>query len=268
MDWLSDFAGALRFFSRLPIPGPMETDDFRRSLRLAPLAGALLGLAGGLVFVAALGLRLPAAAAALLALGFGALVTGALHEDGLADVADGFGGGLTRDRKLEIMKDSRIGAFGASRAGSELRPARQRAGRALAPAASGALLVLIAAGADFALRLSGAAGPAAARARRRLGPGGRREPGRGLAPGFPDRASARLPARAGRLRRLDLLRGARPRRRPPCSACAPSPARRSAARPATSPARRSKLRKSLSCSLFAAARFRRSGASPAAATTE
>ncbi len=108
---LRDLGGALRFFSRLPIPG--GEGDFARSLRLAPLAGALLGLAGGLVFIAALSLRLPVAAAALLGLGFGALVTGGLHEDGLADIADGFGGGFTAARKLEIMKDSRIGAFGA-----------------------------------------------------------------------------------------------------------------------------------------------------------
>ncbi|MDI9849666.1 adenosylcobinamide-GDP ribazoletransferase [Rhodoblastus sp. 17X3] len=146
MDWLSDFAGALRFFSRVPIPGPMESGDFRRSLRLAPLAGALLGLAGGLVFVAALGLRLPAATAALLALGFGALVTGALHEDGLADIADGFGGGFTRERKLEIMKDSRIGAFGASTLVLSFG-LRASALAVLAPAPSSALLVLIAAGA-------------------------------------------------------------------------------------------------------------------------
>jgi adenosylcobinamide-GDP ribazoletransferase len=146
MDWLSDFAGALRFFSRLPIPGPMETGDFRRSLRLAPLAGALLGLAVGLVFVAALALRLPAAAAALLALGFGALVTGGMHEDGLADVADGFGGGFTRERKLEIMKDSRIGAFGASALVLSFG-LRASALAALAAAPYSGLLVLIAAGA-------------------------------------------------------------------------------------------------------------------------
>jgi adenosylcobinamide-GDP ribazoletransferase len=146
MDWLSDFLGALRFFSRLPIPGPMESGDFRRSLRLAPLAGALLGLAGGLVFMAALGLglRLPAAAAALLALGFGALVTGALHEDGLADIADGFGGGLTRERKLEIIKDSRNGAFGAS---ALVLSFGLRASALAALAPSSGLLVLIAAGA-------------------------------------------------------------------------------------------------------------------------
>ena len=52
-------------------------------------------------------------AAAALALGAGAILTGALHEDGLADVADGFGGGIDREAKLEIMRDSRLGTYGA-----------------------------------------------------------------------------------------------------------------------------------------------------------
>jgi adenosylcobinamide-GDP ribazoletransferase len=139
-----DLAGALRFFSRLPIPGADDSDSFRRSLRLAPLAGALLGLAGGLVFVAALSLRLPPLAAALLALGCGALLTGGLHEDGLADVADGFGGGLSRERKLEIMKDSRLGAYGAI---ALVLSFGLRASALAALAPSGGLLALIAAGA-------------------------------------------------------------------------------------------------------------------------
>lgn len=141
---LRDLGGALRFFSRLPIPG--GEGDFARSLRLAPLAGALLGLAGGLVFIAALSLRLPVAAAALLGLGFGALVTGGLHEDGLADIADGFGGGFTAARKLEIMKDSRIGAFGALALILSVG-LRASALAALAARPASALLVMITAGA-------------------------------------------------------------------------------------------------------------------------
>lgn len=150
MRWLDDLAGSLRFFSRLPIPdapgGAPEAADFRRALRLAPLAGALLGLASGLVFAAALGLRLPPFCAALLAIGCGLLLTGALHEDGLADVADGFGGGATRVRKLEIMKDSRIGAYGAS---ALFLSIGLRAGAigALAGEPLSAILVLVAAGA-------------------------------------------------------------------------------------------------------------------------
>ena len=56
---------------------------------------------------------MPDLAAAALALGAGAILTGALHEDGLADVADGFGGGRDRAAKLEIMRDSRLGTYGA-----------------------------------------------------------------------------------------------------------------------------------------------------------
>lgn len=77
-----------------------------------PLVGALVGLIAGLVFLLAGWLGVPALAAALLALASGALVTGGLHEDGLADTADGFGGGQTVTAKLEIMRDSRIGSYG------------------------------------------------------------------------------------------------------------------------------------------------------------
>jgi adenosylcobinamide-GDP ribazoletransferase len=150
MAWLDDLAGSLRFFSRLPLPQAPDRqtgeNDFRRGLRLAPLSGALLGLAGGLVLVAALNLRLPPAAAALLAIACGLLLTGALHEDGLADVADGFGGGVTPERKLEIMKDSRIGAFGASALILSIG-LRTSALAALAATPLGAVLVLTAAGA-------------------------------------------------------------------------------------------------------------------------
>lgn len=105
-----DLLGALGFFSRLPLPAP---PDFRRALRLAPLAGLLLGAGAGALFFVGQKLGLPPMACALLALAGLALATGALHEDGLADIADGFGGGFSREKKLEIMKDSRIGAFGA-----------------------------------------------------------------------------------------------------------------------------------------------------------
>src|SRR3546814_6586134 len=59
-----------------------------------------------------LSLALPPFAAAIIALAFAILVTGGLHEDGLADVADGFGGGHDKARKLAIMRDSRIGTYG------------------------------------------------------------------------------------------------------------------------------------------------------------
>ena len=77
-----------------------------------PLAGLIVGgiLAG--VYITMNGLGLPAGLAAILALGVGVLITGGLHEDGLADCADGFGGGQTKDQKLAIMKDSRVGSYG------------------------------------------------------------------------------------------------------------------------------------------------------------
>ena len=80
---------------------------------MVPVAGALIGCIPALTLVAARLAALPNPVAALLALVALVSVTGALHEDGLADCADGFGGGRTRERKLEIMRDSRIGTFAA-----------------------------------------------------------------------------------------------------------------------------------------------------------
>ncbi len=78
-----------------------------------PIVGAVLGGLGALVFVAARGLGLPAPLATVWTVATALLLTGALHEDGLADTADGFGGGRSQERKLEIMRDSRIGTYGA-----------------------------------------------------------------------------------------------------------------------------------------------------------
>lgn len=115
-----DLAACMRFYSRLPIPAlpyepdPYATPDFRTVPRMLPLAGVILALPAALVMVGAWEIRLGPFVAATLALAVSALVTGALHEDGLADVADGFGGGRTRERRLEIMRDSRIGAYGGT----------------------------------------------------------------------------------------------------------------------------------------------------------
>ena len=115
----TDVLVCLEFYSRLPLPDRVrpETLDlgaFGRATRVAPIAGALIGGAGavGLILAGPV-LGLPPWIAAVLALSVVILCGGALHEDGLADVADGFGGGSTRERKLEIMRDSRIGTFGA-----------------------------------------------------------------------------------------------------------------------------------------------------------
>ena len=115
-----DLLAALRFYSRLPLPaGPDAAEDHAppRLDKIAyaiPLAGAILGALGGVVLVIALALKLPAFLAAALAVTVLVLATGAFHEDGLADTADGLGGGWTRARRLEIMRDSRIGSYGAS----------------------------------------------------------------------------------------------------------------------------------------------------------
>ena len=113
MNLLQDFFACLGFFSRLPTPESAHQAAFPRALRLAPAVGALLGLASAPPLLIALLFHEPPLVAALLALATGALLSGGLHEDGLADVADGFGGGFSREKKLEIMRDSRIGAFGA-----------------------------------------------------------------------------------------------------------------------------------------------------------
>lgn len=93
---------------RLPDPAPM----IAASGWAFPLAGLGPGLAGAAVFIAASALGLSPMIGAGLALAAQIVVTGALHEDGLADVADGFWGGQTRERRLEIMRDSRIGSYG------------------------------------------------------------------------------------------------------------------------------------------------------------
>jgi adenosylcobinamide-GDP ribazoletransferase len=115
-----DLLACLRFFSRLPLPAtspdedPPAAPDLARLAPMVPVAGAVLGALGALALGLANALGLPPLVSAALTVSVLVLATGALHEDGLADVADGFGGGRTRARKLEIMRDSRIGAFGAT----------------------------------------------------------------------------------------------------------------------------------------------------------
>jgi len=104
---------SFRFLTRLPVPGPeTRTEDLAGAVGWFPAVGAFVGLATAGVFTLALRLW-PAPVAAVLAVAFGLLLTGGFHEDGLTDATDGLGGGWTRDRVLEIMKDSRIGAYGA-----------------------------------------------------------------------------------------------------------------------------------------------------------
>jgi adenosylcobinamide-GDP ribazoletransferase len=229
----------LRFFSRLPLPvlavetDPHGQESFARALRMAPFAGAALGFVAGAVLVAASGLGEPAPVAALLALTAGVLLSGAMHEDGLADVADGFGGGASRERKLEIMRDSRLGAYGATALVLSLG-LRAAALAALAASPGRALAVLVA---------SGAVSRAAALAPLVLLPSAR---GDGLGQSAGGRS--RWPRSLSAFCRCFLAFPSRLASSPCCSplercaACAPWRAPRSAARPAMSPARRSRSR--------------------------
>jgi adenosylcobinamide-GDP ribazoletransferase len=105
---------ALMLLTRLPA-GRLrgEVPTLAQAAWAFPLAGLLVGAIVAGIFETGRGLGWPASVAAGVALIAGLLVTGGLHEDGLGDVADGFGGGQTRERKLEIMKDSRLGSYGA-----------------------------------------------------------------------------------------------------------------------------------------------------------
>ncbi len=105
---------ALQFLTRLPVPRWVggEPELLKRSVRHFPLAGALVGAAGAALALGALRLW-PAAVAATLAVAATVWLTAAFHEDGLADTFDGLLGAAAREKALVIMKDSRIGSYGA-----------------------------------------------------------------------------------------------------------------------------------------------------------
>ena len=104
---------AFLLLTRLPVP-PIagEAPAMAASSWAWPVVGLAVGGISALACIAALAIGLPPVMAAIFALAAGVLATGGMHEDGLADLADGFGGGRTRERKLEIMHDSRIGSYG------------------------------------------------------------------------------------------------------------------------------------------------------------
>jgi adenosylcobinamide-GDP ribazoletransferase len=114
----TDLKGSLVFLTRVPgwlVGETGETrPDFSRAARVFPAIGLLVGIVGGLVLIITRELGEPPLVAGGLAVLATFLLTGGLHEDGLADTADGFGGGETAERKLEIMDDSRIGTYGAA----------------------------------------------------------------------------------------------------------------------------------------------------------
>jgi adenosylcobinamide-GDP ribazoletransferase len=102
---------AVGFLTRIPVPAARARPDLNRAAVFFPLVGLLVGgIAAGTRALA--DLALPPLPATLLAVTAALIVTGALHEDGLADVADAIGAHTTRERRLEILKDPRIGTFG------------------------------------------------------------------------------------------------------------------------------------------------------------
>lgn len=110
--WI-DFLVAIQFLTRIRVPlSAYEPDALSRSVKFFPVVGLLIG-GGAALLRFLLQPHLPTLAVALLLVAYLVLVTGALHEDGLADAADGFGGGWDREKILTIMRDSRIGSYGA-----------------------------------------------------------------------------------------------------------------------------------------------------------
>ncbi len=107
------FLTALMFFTRVPITlNHFVEANLNKATRYFPLIGILVGAFGALVFWIS-DLLLPLEIAVLLSMAATILVTGAFHEDGLADATDGLGGGWTKEQVLTIMVDSRLGSYGA-----------------------------------------------------------------------------------------------------------------------------------------------------------
>jgi adenosylcobinamide-GDP ribazoletransferase len=111
--WVEELLVAFQFLTRLPVSRiSHQPDSLSRSTKLFPLIGLVVGL-GASVLQHVLAPHLNRALVALLILIFLVLITGGLHEDGLADTVDAFGGGWNREQILTILRDSRIGSFGA-----------------------------------------------------------------------------------------------------------------------------------------------------------
>lgn len=105
-----DLMSAFALLSRLPLPNHRGTGA--ASAWAWPLVGAVLGAIGAALAAGLQWLGVTPGVSAALVLALGAMLTGGLHEDGLSDTADGLFGGWTRERRLEIMKDSRVGSYG------------------------------------------------------------------------------------------------------------------------------------------------------------
>jgi adenosylcobinamide-GDP ribazoletransferase len=105
---------AVGFFTRIPVPqfGDFKTEELNHAAKYFPLVGVLIGLVGALLFFAA-NLVFPQSIAVLISMASTIWLTGAFHEDGLADSMDGLGGAFEREQALTIMQDSRLGTYGA-----------------------------------------------------------------------------------------------------------------------------------------------------------
>ncbi|WP_436638579.1 adenosylcobinamide-GDP ribazoletransferase [Microbaculum sp. FT89] len=115
MSRLSELVSAFGLLTRLPVARIVPGTDYAdagRSVWAYPLVGVVVGLIGGVAYWLLAFIGVTPLIAGAIALGAMVLATGGLHEDGLADTADGFGGGAEREDKLEIMRDSRIGSYG------------------------------------------------------------------------------------------------------------------------------------------------------------
>lgn len=110
---LHAFLGAIRFFTRIPIPDRIPHSEalLNHAARYFPAVGLIVGLVSAIIFETSLTL-LPQGVSILIAMAASIYLTGAFHEDGLTDMTDGLGGGWEKHRILEIMKDSRVGSYG------------------------------------------------------------------------------------------------------------------------------------------------------------
>jgi adenosylcobinamide-GDP ribazoletransferase len=109
------FLTALMFYTRIPVKRDIDysPENLNKATRFFPLIGLIVGGIGALVFWGA-SFVLPTVVAVILSTAATIYTTGAFHEDGFADFCDGFGGGYTKERIISIMKDSRIGTYGAA----------------------------------------------------------------------------------------------------------------------------------------------------------
>ncbi|MEQ1889519.1 MAG: adenosylcobinamide-GDP ribazoletransferase [Alphaproteobacteria bacterium] len=114
-EWREDLTVAFGFLTRLPVRSPqlLEPGRLTHALRLSPAVGAFVGAFGGSFYWLALSFGFSGLIAAVIGIAAAAILTGGLHEDALSDMTDGFSGGWTIERKLEIMSDGRIGAHGS-----------------------------------------------------------------------------------------------------------------------------------------------------------